>query len=101
MATDLKYQRVYEKGIVSSRKLKRKIMKENLTIGKTMKAVRIKRMYRQDAMAKKLNICQGTLSKIENNELMPTMETIMHLRKNFSFNVNSFIDNCPLAYPFR
>lgn len=58
-----------------------------------IKEFRLEKGMNQADFAKAIGICQGTVSKLERDELHLNLKTLYVLRKKFNFDIDAYLEN--------
>lgn len=84
---------MYQLDLTTKRQRKAKDYKEKVKEMNQFELIRRRHGLTQEEMAKCLQVTQGTVSKVENNQLVPGFDYLLGLRAAFKFNVNTLLDS--------
>ncbi len=74
-------------------------MDMNIETGNRIKSLRVEKGWSQDELGKKLNLDQGTISKMERGESEPTSKTLRMLKEIFGVTIDWIITGKGPKYP--
>lgn len=66
------------------------------SVGEVIKEMRVIQRLKQDEFAKKCNVSQGYLSKIEQGLMLPNLNFLKNLREIFGFSIDQILDESEL-----